>query len=77
MGAKKVKKEFNVWLKEDQLPHYKGSCLHVEKESKNFYYGINSSMFGSFNTKFLKSNCTKTNPMDFILKAVKNYMSKK
>jgi hypothetical protein len=71
MSVKKVKKEFKAWLKEDQWPYHKGSCIHVEKESKNFYYGIHSNMGGSFNVKFSKSICTKTDPMKKILRLVK------
>ena len=68
MSVKKVKKEFKVWLKEDQWPYYKGSCIYVNKESKNFYYGIHTNMGGSGNVKFLKSICTKTDPMAKLLK---------
>jgi hypothetical protein len=68
VGAKKVNKKFAVWLTEEYDGFYNGSCLHVDKESKNFYYGIHSSMAGSFNAKFPKYKCTKTNPLGWISK---------
>jgi hypothetical protein len=51
-----------VWLKEDWKGYYKGSCLHVEKETKKHYYGIHASMAGSYYIKFEKTKCTKTDP---------------
>lgn len=74
MSVRKVKKEFKVWLKEDQWPYYEGSCIHVNKESKSFYYGIHSNMGGSFNVKFSKEICTKTNPMRKMMGAVGKYL---
>ena len=74
MSVKKVKKEFTVWLTEDWDGFCKGSCLHVEKESKNFYYGIHSSMIGSCQVKFLKKECTKTDPMKKILNTMGEYL---
>jgi hypothetical protein len=76
MGYKKVKKEFTVWLKEDQWPYPEGSCLHVEKESKNFYFGTHSNMGGSMKVKFSKSVCTKTNPMKWISDLIKKNKKK-
>ncbi len=74
MSIKKVKKEFAVWLKEDWGGYFEGSCLHVAGTSKNFYYGIQTSMAGSFYSKFLKQKCTKTNPLDEMRSLIKKYV---
>ncbi len=63
MTIKKIKKSFTVWLVEDVENFFRGSFLCVEKESDKFYYGIQSSMNGSFFVKFPKNKCTKINPL--------------
>ena len=55
--------DFQVWTSEDieNTDLYKGSGIHVEKEFENHYYGIHSSMNGSYYVTVEKSKCTKVN----------------
>ena len=71
--------DFQVWTSEDieDTDLYKGSGIHVEKEYETYYYGIHSSMNGSYYVKVDKSKCTKVNEFKLMIdRAVKARVDK-
>jgi hypothetical protein len=71
--------DFTVWTSEDieNTDLYKGSGIHVEKEYENSYYGIHSSMNGSYYVTVDKSKCTKVDEFqEMIDRAVKAHSDK-
>ena len=71
--------DFQVWTSEDieDTDLYKGSGIHVEKEYETYYYGIHSSMNGSYYVKVDKSKCTKVDEFKLMIdRAVKARVDK-
>ncbi len=61
--------DFTAWTTEDieDTDLYKGSGIHVEKEYETYYYGIHSSMNGSYYVKVDKSKCTKVDEFKLMI----------
>lgn len=71
--------DFTAWTTEDieNTDLYKGSGIHVEREYDEFYYGIHSSMGGSYYTTVEKSKCTKVDEFKLMIdRAVKARVDK-
>lgn len=65
-----------VWVTEDHNGISKGSCIDVEKQIGNYYYGIHASHEGSYTAVVQKNLCSETSDLRKLLLKVKELNKK-